>query len=260
MTPDGKPKSDLEQRDGQKSKKTHRSIADMLDLDPNKAGDQALANKMITRFDPSHFQRLLVKWIIDANLPFSTRLFNAFCYLNPSVAIRDAVLRRTKLKELVVAEYYKHREVVVDVLQMAPSQVHIAFDGWRSPNQRNLYSIAAFFRDQQTSRPKKIILNVPKITGRHFGTTIASYVVDSIDAYQVGSKLGYFTLDNASNNNTAMDEIGTHFGFNRRQRRCRCFSHCLNISAKALLFGKDVEAFKAKLNSIETLSEAKFQL
>jgi hypothetical protein len=234
----------------------------MLNLDPNKPTEQVFANNMIKRFDSSHFQRLLVEWIVDANLPFNTidnaRLRDIFDYLNPSIAIRDACPGRLKLKELVVTEYYKHREVVLEALQNAPGRIHIAFDGWRAPNRRNLYGIAAFFRDEHTNRPRKIILDVPEVVGRHFGSTIAGYITRSIDAYGIGDKLGYFTLDNAANNDTAMDEIGNYFGFNGRQRRCRCFGHCLNISAKALLFGRDVEAFEAELNSIETLSEAEF--
>ena len=150
-------------------------------------------------------------------------------------------------------------EIVLETLKVARGKIHIAFDGWRTPNRRNLYGIAAFF-ETSTNRPEKIILNIPEVAGRHFGATIAGYVIDSITAYQIGDKLGFFTLDNASNNDTAIDEIRNRFGFDGRRRRCRCPGHRLNISAKALLFGKDVEAFESELDSVESLSKAEFRL
>ena len=63
--PKGKPKSELQQRDERKGqKKTHHSVADMFKLDPNKADEQALANRIIKGFDPGHFQRQAYEYLL----------------------------------------------------------------------------------------------------------------------------------------------------------------------------------------------------
>ena len=48
-------------------------------------------------------------------------------------------------------------------------------------------------------------------------------------------KVGYFTLDNAENNDTAMEVIGGELGFDGQLRRGRCIDHTINLLAKALL-------------------------
>jgi hypothetical protein len=55
--------------------------------------------------------------------------------------------------------------------------------------------------------------------------------------YGIGHKIGYAVLDNAKNNDTAMEELGKRLGFDGRRRRGRCIGHTLNLFAKALLFG-----------------------
>jgi hypothetical protein len=61
------------------------------------------------------------------------------------------------------------------------------------------------------------------------------------------SKIGFITLDNASNNDTAINELGERLGVNGPKQRIRCFGHILNLFAKALLFGHSSEAFEDEL-------------
>ena len=53
-------------------KREFASIVDFFSLDRNTAMDWAIANKMIQSFDIKCFQQLVVNWIVDLNLPFST--------------------------------------------------------------------------------------------------------------------------------------------------------------------------------------------
>ena len=57
------------------------------------------------------------------------------------------------------------------------------------------------------------------------------------------SQLGYFTLDNASNNDTAIEAIGYKMGFIPAQRRLRCAPHTLNLVGQTLLWGRNLEAY-----------------
>jgi hypothetical protein len=54
--------------------------------------------------------------------------------------------------------------------------------------------------------------------------------------------------------------IGAELGFNGKARRGRCFGHVLNLAAKAILFGNNVEAFEQQLSGAEALSHTEHEL
>ncbi|KAM3451250.1 hypothetical protein NHJ6243_009632 [Beauveria neobassiana] len=94
---------------------------------------------------------------------------------------------------------------------------------------------------------------------RYFSLTIGGEVLDVLHALSVSrEKIGYFTLDNAENNDTAMEVIGAELGFNGRLRRGRCMGHTINLSAKALLFRRNTDAFEQQLSGAEALSDAEY--
>ncbi|KAK2470539.1 hypothetical protein H9L39_17835 [Fusarium oxysporum f. sp. albedinis] len=79
---------------GKQEKTPSKNIVEMLNLDTSDPKEQAIANALIQRFDRDHFQRLLLEWVIDANISFRQpehgRLRRIFEYRNPSVAATNA--------------------------------------------------------------------------------------------------------------------------------------------------------------------------
>lgn len=225
----------------------HRSISQHFGLDTAKPREQAIANSFIKEFDRDHFQRLIVQWIVNTNRPFTDAedrdLRTIFEYLNPSVALRKAHVTGDSIRNKIIAEYCQHRDTIIGVLRRCPGLVHISFDGWTARNRQSLYGMACFFRDEQ-NRPLKIVLGLSEISERHTGENIAAEVFAVIDLFGIRDKVGYATLDNAANNDTAMDTLGELLGFNGKRRRVRCFGHALNLAAKALLFGKCADAIE----------------
>jgi hypothetical protein len=57
-----------------------------------------------------------------------------------------------------------------------------------------------------------------------------------------------------------MDTIGYKLGFNGRLRRGRCIGYFINLAAKALLFGKNPDAFEEQFDGICPLTALKYQL
>ncbi|RYO79483.1 hypothetical protein DL762_008141 [Monosporascus cannonballus] len=266
--PLGKTKSLRQLEDeARKSQSRERSktptLADYWKLDTNSPREQAIANSMIKSFDKKQFRRLLINWIIAHNHSFNIaeekELRSIFEYLNPCVANQEAHISHTAAKKLIENTFNDCKHKIIKVLNNSPGRIHIAFDGWRSGNRHSFYGICCFFRDQY-NHPLKVTLGLPKITAAHTGPNIAAEVLDVIDTFQIRSKIGYFTLDNAKNNDTAMEVIGAELGFEGASRRGRCLGHTLNLSAKALLFGHDVEAFEASIYGEEALTEAEHEL
>lgn len=105
----------------------------------------------------------------------------------------------------------------------------------------------------------KVVLGIPEIAERHFGETIGAQIPSIIHEFKIEEKVGYFCLDNAANNDTAMETIADELGFEPKARRGRCFGHIVNLVAKTLLFGKGCGAFEADLQA-QKLAEAEHEL
>ncbi len=68
-------------------------------------------------------------------------------------------------------------------------------------------------------------------------------MADTIGAFGIRDKIGYFTLDNVANNDTATESLATEFGFDRDERRIHCAPHFLNLAAKAMMYGSKRDNF-----------------
>ncbi|TVY75153.1 putative AC transposase [Fusarium oxysporum f. sp. cubense] len=246
-----------------KEKTPSRNIAEMMKLNTRDAREQQIANQIIGRFDRLDFQRLVVSWIINSNSSFRQSedpyLRAAFEYLNPLVKTTEAHITHNTVRRRILQVYEENKAEIKRVLATAPGLLHIAFDGWRSNNRHALYGICCYFLNT-LGQPGKLVLGLPELVDRHSGDNIATHVVEVLRSYGITHKVGYFTLDNASNNDTAMEEIGKALGFEGKTRRLRCFGHILNLAVKALLFGHNSEAFEDDIQGNETLDAKAHEL
>ncbi|KAM4058211.1 transposase-like protein [Hirsutella rhossiliensis] len=141
-----------------------------FELDANDGKEQALINTLKNHFDKNVFQSLLLAWITESNVAFraieAPRFRSLLDYLNPSIGLTQSHMTHTTIRSRLFEEYHQYKGVVVKELKECPGRIHLAFDGWRSPN-------------------------------RHA-------VAEVITSFEIQDKIGYFTLDNAENNDTAM--------------------------------------------------------
>jgi len=66
--------------------------------------------------------------------------------------------------------------------------------------------------------------------------------------------MGYFVIDNASNNNTAIYTVLYHFysfisNNEKIARRLRCLRYVINLAAKAFLYRIDIDIFEKELGN-----------
>ena len=94
-----------------------------------------------------------------------------------------------------------------------------------------------------------------EMTNRHDGKAIAANVLAVIDDYDLRDKVGFFVLDNASSNDTAVAILGETLQFDPKVRRLRCIGHILNLVAQQLLFGSDFEKFEGEVARVANLRE-----
>ncbi|KAG7404489.1 putative AC transposase [Fusarium oxysporum f. sp. rapae] len=248
---------------GKQEKIPSRNIVEMLNLDTSDPKEQAIANALIQRFDRDHFQRLLLEWVIDANISFRQpehgRLRRIFEYLNPSVAATNAHISHDTVRRRIIDLHLQQKTRIIDHLRSVPGQIHIAFDGWRSRNRHALYGIVCFYVDKN-GVPSKLVLGLPELKNCHSGGNIAAQILEILESYEILDRVGYITLDNAGNMDTAMEEIAEALGFDPKKRRVRCFGHVLNLVVKALLFGYKAEAFEAEIDGESSSGDAQHEI
>jgi hypothetical protein len=80
------------------------------------------------------------------------------------------------------------------------------------------------------------LLGLPKLHGAHSGDNIALVVSATMQSFRVDAKkVGYFVLDNAYNNDTAVAALADEYGFKATYQRLRCCCHILNLGAQVVI-------------------------
>lgn len=104
------------------------------------------------------------------------------------------------------------------------------------------------------------MLSLPELKVSHSGENIAAQILEILKSYEIFDKVGYITLDNAANMDTAAEEIAEALGVTLGKRRVRCFGHVLNLVVKALLFVHTAEAFQAEVDGEPGFDAAQHEL
>jgi hypothetical protein len=206
---------------------------------------QEVANEL-GNFDVQAFQYAAVTWLVENNHPlceFETSSFRRMIeFANPEAA--DALWSSHNSVASFVMRLYHHMEPqVIAVLSSAVSKIHISFDGWTTKGgKRGFFSIIAHFCDA-SGTVRDLPIALPQLTGAHTGERIAEVVAKTLKTFNINSNLGYFVLDNAYANNTAITKLAKLYGFEARHCRLRCGPHTLNLVGQMLIFGYDAHAY-----------------
>jgi hypothetical protein len=72
-----------------------------------------------------------------------------------------------------------------------------------------------------------------------------------IRKYKIKDKVTAFQMDNASNNDTALDALAISIpSVDRKQSRLRCFGYIINLVVRALLFSNNSSALQDQLGEV----------
>jgi hypothetical protein len=70
--------------------------------------------------------------------------------------------------------------------------------------------VNAFFIDEETFQPRKIVLGLPNITIAHTGENVSTAIMEVLNEFEliVNKNVGYLILDNAPSNDRAVEQLG----------------------------------------------------
>ncbi|KAK2669173.1 hypothetical protein RAB80_014699 [Fusarium oxysporum f. sp. vasinfectum] len=228
-------------------RKRQRTLFDMADLDPHRPRDQALMNAFIASFEPARFQHLLIRWVACDNIPFhkleSPYFRDLMAYANSAIVSSESLPTHSTIREWIIRTFSRHKGVVTELLGRSLSRINISFDAWSSRRSTSLLGLTVHFLDD-AGKFRTFLLGLPRIEGRHGGENVADRVSEILHEYGIKERTGYFVTDNASSNDTCLEDLGTELGFKKQHRRLRCCGHIINLVARSILFGMDVDAFE----------------
>jgi hypothetical protein len=134
----------------------------------------------------------------------------------------------------------------------------VSFDGWGSKHEKiSVLSVVTHFINKKHKNVIRL-LGLPKLskyrkTGIGRSNTpydcvikvlILSAIVQAATLLPIlrhfnitNEKLGYFILNNTTNNNTTLFKLAKSIKFQPKERRLRCISHILNLIVEQYLFG-----------------------
>jgi hypothetical protein len=186
---------------------------------------QATANA-IGNFDIQRFRYAVVLWLLDNNLPieFISRASTRDLFRIANGEAESALWRSPRsVATYAMRMFHLMQPRIVQALSNAISKIHISFDGWTTKGgTRGFFGIVAHFATS-TGEIHDLPIALPQLRGAHTGEAIATAVVRPLRAYQITSAtLGYFVLDNANNNDTAITAVARDFSnFEPTERRLR---------------------------------------
>jgi hypothetical protein len=238
-------------KDG-KHKSQGQNIVRMLST-PSAANTQ----KSVT---PERIYYRILDWITASNLPMKHASSSKFLALfNDASPIAASYLRTGNdfIPRLVRKAAKCFRKRVQQLLRRSKNKIHITCDIWKSDNELSLLGVVAHYIDANMEF-KTVLLGLKELEGSHTGENIGDLLREILRSYEI-DHIGFFVLDNASNNDTAIQYLEDldDLQINALEQRLRCSGHVIQLVAKAMLFGSDTEVFEAILQELE---EGRFSL
>jgi hypothetical protein len=178
-------------------------------------------------------------------------------YLNP--AINEWLPHSsTTIHDWVLRKYTEEKVIIRQAVQAALTNIHFTVDLWTSPNSLAILGIVAHYISA-TGNLDTSVLALREVNGEHSGENQAVEILDVINDYGIASKVGYFVMDNATNNDTMIKELSKKLKekheiiWDPRPHRLRCNGHVINLAVQAFLFASDEEDISQD-NNTELLS------
>jgi hypothetical protein len=200
-------------------------------------------------FNDLKYKKNLVDTIIDCDLSFVVVENDKFRELlvsgRPEI---EAVLpvSHSTIKNWVLDSFQSRKAQIKDQMSLARSKINISLDGWRAPNRDDYLAICAHYINKEFQLVH-CLLGFRNVNGVKSGQCTAEITANVINDYNIGQNLGGFMMDNAKDNDTALQGLAEEFDFDVDFSRLRCLGHIINLVVKALLFGKGVSKVEREL-------------
>ncbi|KAF8691107.1 Encoded by, partial [Rhizoctonia solani] len=204
----------------------------------------------------------LVRWVVVDDQAFNLLDVPEFRDLMLYVGhgrIKDSDLpHRNKLEALAEAMYRIEKDYVDKEMLSKASRglISLTSDLWSDIRIRSFMSVTAHYVNE-LGLLRDHLIAFRKLDGHHSGINIGQSLHQVLQELGVAHKIGYITLDNASNNHTAMitlaDKLSPHgITFSPENNWIRCFPHILNLAVQTIIksLGDSANRYRLSMESL----------
>jgi len=217
------------------------------------------------QFNKDTFKQLLIQWVVLCHISFrqveepSFRLL--LSYLSATSAsytsIPQSLPRSGSTVRAWTMQLFLQQKQALIILLESPCTIHFTFDLWTSGNHLALLGLVAHWINQE-GKCCRALLGLRRMYEAHTGENQSQILFTVLQEYSLVHKIGYFTLDNATNNDSALLHLSQQLKdmgikFDPIESRLRCVGHVINLVVKAFLYGQEFVSTNDVANDEEDL-------
>jgi hypothetical protein len=150
-----------------------------------------------------------------------------------------------KTVSAAIAEDFHVKQLQIrEQLAKAITPIHLTTDTWTSQNDIEFQAINAHYVGAD-SKLHKALIALAELEAGHSGEEVAKHVIQTMEWYGFGDRLGFITGDNHGANDTLCRAVAEAVpGWNPVDNRLRYLGHIMNLAVQAFLFAKDEDAIE----------------
>ncbi|KAF8754797.1 hAT family C-terminal dimerization region [Rhizoctonia solani] len=131
-------------------------------------------------------------------------------------------------------------------MKQAQGRILLTLDLWTDVMERLFMAITSHYVNA-VNEDVATLIAFHIVEGAHAGVILAQHIFGVLKEYNIVHKIGSITLDNASNNNTMMEELlqlirAKGYDFDEEGNQICCFPHIINLAVTVFLDALDVTA------------------
>ena len=202
-------------------------------------------------------EKHLIRWAVVDQMSFQTlespRFLRIYADLGITLPFRSARTLQKRIKD----EFAVHRQKLMEDLANPCSTISISLDAWTSKNGKATLGIIGYWITENFEYRERV-LDFKEIKRIHTGQNMAEILGAVLEEFKLETKLLAITTDNASTNETMVNQLDQSLkeAFSPRELRfdglnnyMRCTAHVLNLIVgdilKALRAGGRYDALRS---------------
>ena len=200
---------------------------------------QPRIDEMITNQQPSFsievFEEFLVDWIVLNDQPFTEVESESFRKLPKLLKPNLKIVSADTIRRRIFAKFDGKSKERKKIYQDLDCKVSFTTDCWTSPNTIAFMGVTAHYICEDCNL-KMYTLESKHFPGTHSGSVLRSTFESILRGFCLENKTLGITLDNASNNDSFIEELSFGSGTSFKSfHHIRCFAHVLNLGIQAAL-------------------------
>ncbi|CCO36123.1 Putative AC9 transposase [Rhizoctonia solani AG-1 IB] len=209
---------------------------------------------------PEGLARYIAELVADQDLAFNIVQAKTFrrllCYVGQgNIQALDIPERRTVAK--VSSDLsQKEKDRLKEDMKNSQGRISFTSDLWTDSMERPFMAVTGHYINA-AHETRNALMAFRVVEGAHAGAILAQHLFGVLKEYDVVHKIGSVTLDNATNNNTMMEELAKliraeGYNFDKEGNRIRCFPHVINLAVTAFLDALDFTGNKYLADRIKS--------